>query len=123
MAKADIQLRGRSYSIACAPGQESRIEALSKQLDARVTQIAGAVGDIGDERLLLIRRWPCWTNWIQRAAQRPAAPPAKPGPPKPWSRQQAGLRLWRNAWKAAADPRDALRVANRLSRSMLSPSC
>ena len=54
MAKADIQLRGRSYSIACAPGQESRIEALSKQLDARVTQIAGAVGDIGDERLLLI---------------------------------------------------------------------
>jgi cell division protein ZapA len=54
MAKADIQLRGRSYSIACAPGQETRIEALSKQLDARVKQIAGAVGDIGDERLLLI---------------------------------------------------------------------
>ena len=54
MAKADIQLRGRSFSIACAPGQEGRIEALSKQLDARVKQIAGAVGDIGDERLLLI---------------------------------------------------------------------
>ena len=52
MAKADIQLRGRSYSIACAPGQESRIQALSRQLDARVNQIAGAVGDIGDERLL-----------------------------------------------------------------------
>ena len=54
MAKADIQLRGRSYSIACAPGQEGRIQALSRQLDARVKQIAGAVGDIGDERLLLI---------------------------------------------------------------------
>ena len=54
MAKADIQLRGRSYSIACAPGQESRIEALSKQLDTRVKQIEGAVGDIGEERLLLI---------------------------------------------------------------------
>lgn len=54
MAKADIQLRGRSFSIACAPGQENRIQALSKQLDARVKQIAGAVGDIGDERLLLI---------------------------------------------------------------------
>ncbi|MBR9808643.1 MAG: cell division protein ZapA [Alphaproteobacteria bacterium] len=54
MAKADIKLRGRSYSIACAPGQEVRIEALSKQLDARVKQIASAVGDIGDERLLLI---------------------------------------------------------------------
>ena len=31
MAKADIQLRGRAYSIACAPGQEGRIETLSRQ--------------------------------------------------------------------------------------------
>ena len=54
MAKAEIQLRGRLFSIACAPGQESRIEKLASQLDARVQQIAGAVGDIGDERLLLI---------------------------------------------------------------------
>ena len=54
MAKAEIQLRGRLFSIACAPGQESRIEKLATQLDARVQQIAGAVGDIGDERLLLI---------------------------------------------------------------------
>ena len=54
MAKAEIKLRGRTFSIACAPGQEVRIEALSKQLDARVKQIAGAVGDIGDERLLLV---------------------------------------------------------------------
>lgn len=54
MAKADIQLRGRTFSIACAPGQEGRIQSLAKQLDARVNQIASAVGDIGDERLLLI---------------------------------------------------------------------
>ncbi len=54
MAKADITLRGRNFSIACAPGQEMRIERLAEQLDARVGQIADAVGDIGDERLLLI---------------------------------------------------------------------
>lgn len=54
MAKADITLRGRNYSIACAPGQEARIVALSQQLDARVKHIASAVGDIGEERLLLI---------------------------------------------------------------------
>lgn len=54
MAKADITLRGRSYSVACAPGQETRIQKLTEQLDARVGQIAGAVGDIGEERLLLI---------------------------------------------------------------------
>ncbi len=54
MAKADIRLRGRSFSIACAPGQEMRIQRLADQLDARVGQIADSVGDIGDERLLLI---------------------------------------------------------------------
>lgn len=54
MAKADIILRGRNYSIACAPGQEARIVALAQQLDKRVTHIASAVGDIGEDRLLLI---------------------------------------------------------------------
>lgn len=54
MAKADITLRGRAYSIACAPGQETRIQLLAEQLNARVDQISGAVGDIGEERLLLI---------------------------------------------------------------------
>ena len=54
MAKADIKIKGRSYSVACAPGQEDRLTALSHQLDARVQDIAKAVGDIGDDRLLLI---------------------------------------------------------------------
>jgi cell division protein ZapA len=54
VAKADISLRGRSFSIACAPGQEQRVQKLAEQLDARVGQISSAVGDIGDERLLLI---------------------------------------------------------------------
>jgi cell division protein ZapA len=54
MAKADISLHGRTYSVACAPGQETRIQGLAEQLDARVSQIEGAVGDIGSERLLLV---------------------------------------------------------------------
>lgn len=54
MAKADIVIRGKSYSVACAPGQEARLTSLSRELDARVQQIANAVGDIGDDRILLI---------------------------------------------------------------------
>ena len=54
MAKADITSRGRDYSVACAPGQEQRLVALSKNLDKRVRQIAEAVGDIGEARLLLV---------------------------------------------------------------------
>ena len=54
MAKADIRIRGRSYSIACTPGQEMRVQRLGEQLDARLASISSAVGDIGDDRLLLI---------------------------------------------------------------------
>ncbi len=54
MAKADINLRGRAYSIACAPGQEERLVMLSRELDARLRRIEQAVGDVGDERLLLV---------------------------------------------------------------------
>lgn len=54
MAKADISIRGRSFSIACAPGQEMRVQRLAEQLDARVRQISDAVGDVGEERLLLV---------------------------------------------------------------------
>ncbi|MGA1343702.1 MAG: cell division protein ZapA [Hyphomonas sp.] len=54
MAKAEISIRGRSFSIACAPGQEMRVQQLAGQLDARVRQISDAVGDIGEERLLLV---------------------------------------------------------------------
>lgn len=54
MAKADIRIRGRSYSIACTPGQEMRVQRLGELLDIRLSSISSAVGDIGDDRLLLI---------------------------------------------------------------------
>ncbi|PKP80929.1 MAG: cell division protein ZapA [Alphaproteobacteria bacterium HGW-Alphaproteobacteria-18] len=54
MAKADIRIRGRSFSIACTPGQEMRVQRLAEQLDVRLANICAAVGDIGDDRLLLI---------------------------------------------------------------------
>jgi cell division protein ZapA len=54
LAKADISFRGRNFSIACAPGQEKRIQRLGDQLHDRASQISAAVGDIGEDRLLLI---------------------------------------------------------------------
>jgi cell division protein ZapA len=54
MSKADIGVHGRLYSVACAPGQEARLSELGVRLDKRVDQIAGAVGDVGEARLLLI---------------------------------------------------------------------
>lgn len=54
MSKADIGVHGKLYSVACAPGQETRLTQLGQRLDKRVDQIAGAVGDVGEARLLLI---------------------------------------------------------------------
>ena len=54
MAKADIEVNNRRYSVACAPGQEARLAMLGGRLDNRVRQIADAVGDIGEARLFLI---------------------------------------------------------------------
>ena len=54
MSKADIGVHGKLYSVACAPGQEARLGELGLRLDKRVDQIAGAVGDVGEARLLLI---------------------------------------------------------------------
>lgn len=54
MGKADIIVNDHRYSIACADGQEGRLQALATDLDARVKRIANAVGDIGEARLLLV---------------------------------------------------------------------
>ncbi|MEL6754143.1 MAG: cell division protein ZapA [Pseudomonadota bacterium] len=54
MAKADIQVYGRAYTVACAPGQEQRLGELGRELDDRLRKIAAAVGDVGEDRLLLV---------------------------------------------------------------------
>lgn len=54
MAKAEFEVYGRAYTVACSPGQESRLQSLAVELDQRVSAIASAVGDVGDDRLLLV---------------------------------------------------------------------
>jgi len=54
VSKADIEIGDKRYSIACAPGQEPRLQMLAARLDKRVEKIKEAVGDIGEARLFLI---------------------------------------------------------------------
>lgn len=53
MSKADIEIRGKTFSIACAEGQEERLEALGEKLNARLQELADTIGDVGDMRLLV----------------------------------------------------------------------
>jgi len=54
MAQVSIRINGRSYDIACDDGQEERIHALANYVDERVKEISGAVGQIGEQRLLVM---------------------------------------------------------------------
>lgn len=54
MAQVSIRINGRSYDIACDDGQEDRINALAGYVNERVKEIAEAVGQIGEQRLLVM---------------------------------------------------------------------
>jgi len=54
VSKAEIEIGDKRYSIACAPGQEPRLQALAERLGKRIENIKTAVGDIGEARLFLV---------------------------------------------------------------------
>src|SRR5690606_19652722 len=42
---------GRQYRMACEEGQEARLVGLARDLDARIADLRGKFGEIGDQRL------------------------------------------------------------------------
>lgn len=54
MSKVSITVNDRAYAIGCEPGQEEQVRRLGKDFDARVQDLAGQVGQIGDLRLFLM---------------------------------------------------------------------
>lgn len=54
MAQVEVTINGRSYTIACDDGQESHLTKLAAYLDSRVAELAGATGQLGDARMLVM---------------------------------------------------------------------
>jgi cell division protein ZapA len=54
MAQVDVTINTRSYTLACADGEEARLRQLSEYLDGRMTKLARAVGNVGESRLFLL---------------------------------------------------------------------
>jgi cell division protein ZapA len=46
-----VTIAGRSYRMACEEGEEAHLEALAKGYDAKIAEMRGAFGEIGDMRL------------------------------------------------------------------------
>ena len=54
MPEVDVVINGRDYRIACEAGQEARLGELARQVDDRIRGLVSMLGNVGDDRLLVM---------------------------------------------------------------------
>ena len=54
MGQVAIAINGRRYNVNCDDGEEDRLRLLAAGLDRRVRALAASVGQVGENRLLLL---------------------------------------------------------------------
>src|SRR6516225_498032 len=54
MGQVTVAVNGRSFTITCDDGQETRIRRLAQYVDAKVAEFVRSVGQVGEARLLLL---------------------------------------------------------------------
>jgi len=54
MPQVTVAINGRSYAIACDPGEEDRIRQLARMIDAKVVGFAKDAPQAGEARLLVL---------------------------------------------------------------------
>ncbi len=54
MAQAVVSIAGRTYRMNCDEGEEPHIEELALQVDAKIAELRGAFGEIGDQRIVVM---------------------------------------------------------------------
>jgi cell division protein ZapA len=54
MAKLNIKLFGRDYSVNCDPGQEERLHQIVQFVEGKMQEVATKVGNTTEPRLLML---------------------------------------------------------------------
>ena len=54
MSQVSVTINDRQYQIACDDGQEAHLTRLAAYIDKRVGELVAAVGQVGNERLLVM---------------------------------------------------------------------
>lgn len=54
MGQVIVQINGRNYNVACGDGEEDHLKDLAVYLDRQVNELRARVGDVGENRLLLM---------------------------------------------------------------------
>ena len=54
MPQVTVLIKSHEYEVACGEGQEKRTAELAAYVDSKVKSLVAAVGNVGDQRLLLL---------------------------------------------------------------------
>ena len=54
MPLVNIMVNSRAYTVACDDGEEDHLRELAAHVDAKVRELLATVGQVGDQRLLLM---------------------------------------------------------------------
>jgi cell division protein ZapA len=54
MPLVNVMVNSRAYTIACDEGEEEHLKALAAEVDSKVQELLGSVGQVGDQRLILM---------------------------------------------------------------------
>ena len=54
MGQINVTIGGRSYPLACRDGEEERLTSLAAHVDAKAAELASAIGQMSEPRLLLM---------------------------------------------------------------------
>ena len=82
MGQVVVKVNGRDFALRCADGQEARLRQLAQFVDAKVSQFAKELGQIGEARLLLLAAL-ANADELSDANDALGEARAKPGAPEP----------------------------------------
>ena len=54
MPLVNVMVNARAYTIACDEGEEEHLKELATHVDAKAREVLGAVGQVGDARMMLM---------------------------------------------------------------------
>ncbi len=54
MAQVVVTIAGRTYRMNCDQGEEAHIESLARNVDAKIAELRGSFGEIGDQRIVVM---------------------------------------------------------------------
>jgi cell division protein ZapA len=52
--QVSVTIAGHAYRMACAEGEQARLQGLARQIDERIEMLRRNFGEIGDQRLIIM---------------------------------------------------------------------